>query len=181
MIRRGGNFGLLNPPVFSRADLNVPLVPPMTRIIFLQVGFCTFDSTVHYYNLKASLSQPQMLVVPDSGDPFLPIPDDLLVNLSDSRGIVDTLVENLSQVIDSIVMFMFIFIFMFTSSLLSPIFFVMSPFRLFSACIAMYDVRNPSVLLGGHKARLYAISSCGESRASKAYPVRLRKCGLSTD
>lgn len=62
-----------------------------------QVGFCTFDSNVHYYNLKASLGQPQMLVVPDHTDPFLPVPDDLLVNLSESRAVVDTLVENLAQ------------------------------------------------------------------------------------
>lgn len=62
-----------------------------------QVGFCTFDSGVHYYNLKSSLSQPQMLVVPDHTDPFLPVPDDLLVNLSESRAVVDTLVENLAQ------------------------------------------------------------------------------------
>lgn len=61
------------------------------------MGFCTFDSGVHYYNLKSSLSQPQMLVVPDHADPFLPVPDDLLVNLSESRAVVDTLVENLAQ------------------------------------------------------------------------------------
>lgn len=61
------------------------------------VGICTFDSGVHYYNLKASLSQPQMLVVPDLSDPFLPVPEDLLVNLSESRAVVDTLLENLAQ------------------------------------------------------------------------------------
>ncbi|CAM9779798.1 unnamed protein product [Pylaiella littoralis] len=61
------------------------------------VGFCTFDSSVHYYNLKSNLSQPQMLVVPDLADPFLPVPDDLLVNLSESRSVVDTLLDNLAQ------------------------------------------------------------------------------------
>lgn len=53
---------------------------------------------MHYYNLKASLSQPQMLVVPDHTDPLLPVPDDLLVNLSESRSVVDTLLESLAQV-----------------------------------------------------------------------------------
>lgn len=62
-----------------------------------QVGFCTFNSSVHYYNLKSDLSQPQMLVVPDLADPFLPVPDDLLVNLSESRSVVDTLLDNLAQ------------------------------------------------------------------------------------
>jgi hypothetical protein len=27
-----------------------------------QIGFLTFDSTLHFYNLKASLTQPQMMV-----------------------------------------------------------------------------------------------------------------------
>ncbi len=40
-----------------------------------------------------------MLVVPDLSDPFLPVPDDLLVNLSESRSVVDTLLDNLAQVI----------------------------------------------------------------------------------
>ncbi|CAM9383976.1 unnamed protein product [Scytosiphon promiscuus] len=61
------------------------------------VGFCTFDSSVHFYNLKSTLSQPQMLVVPDLADPFLPVPEDLLVNLSESRSVVDTLLDNLAQ------------------------------------------------------------------------------------
>lgn len=63
-----------------------------------QVGFCTFDSTVHHYNLKSSLSQPQILVVPDHSDPFLPAPDDLLVNLSESRAVVYTLLDSLANV-----------------------------------------------------------------------------------
>ena len=61
------------------------------------MGFCTFSSTVHYYNLKSNLSQPQMLVVPDLADPFLPVPDDLLVNLGESRSVVDTLLDSLAQ------------------------------------------------------------------------------------
>lgn len=62
------------------------------------MGFCTFDSTVHHYNLKSSLSQPQILVVPDLSDPFLPAPDDLLVNLSESRAVVYTLLDSLANV-----------------------------------------------------------------------------------
>ena len=70
---------------------------PRLRCSF-QVGFCTFDSTVHHYNLKATLSQPQILVVPDHTDPFLPAPDDLLVNLSESRAVVMTLLDSLANV-----------------------------------------------------------------------------------
>ena len=63
-----------------------------------QVGFITFDSAVHFYNLKSSLSQPQMLVVSDIDELFLPIPDDLLVNLADSRDIVESLLDALPEI-----------------------------------------------------------------------------------
>ena len=46
-----------------------------------QVGFITFDSTVQFYNLRSTLNSPQMMVCPDPNDAFLPVPEDLLVNL----------------------------------------------------------------------------------------------------
>ncbi|KAJ0970469.1 hypothetical protein J5N97_023346 [Dioscorea zingiberensis] len=60
-----------------------------------QIGFITFDSTLHFYSLKSSSTQPQMTVVSDLEDIFLPMPDDLLVNLSDSRSAVDALLDSL--------------------------------------------------------------------------------------
>ncbi|KAA8515259.1 hypothetical protein F0562_018511 [Nyssa sinensis] len=60
-----------------------------------QIGFITFDSTIHFYNLKSSLTQPQMMVVSDLDDTFVPLPDDLLVNLSESRSVVDALLDSL--------------------------------------------------------------------------------------
>lgn len=30
-----------------------------------KIGFITFDSTIHFYNLQEGLSQPQMLIVSD--------------------------------------------------------------------------------------------------------------------
>ena len=59
------------------------------------IGFITFDSSVHFYHLKSSLSQPRMLVVSDLEDVSPPIPDDLLVNLKESRDVVDALLGNL--------------------------------------------------------------------------------------
>lgn len=59
------------------------------------IGFITFDSCIHYYNLKSSLASPQMLVVSDVSDVVLPLPEDLLVNLQDSRAVVDVLLDNL--------------------------------------------------------------------------------------
>lgn len=37
-----------------------------------KVGFLTFDSTIHFYNLQEGLSQPQMLVVSDIDGTFAP-------------------------------------------------------------------------------------------------------------
>lgn len=35
-----------------------------------KIGFVTFDSTIHFYNLQEGLSQPQMLIVSDiDGEP----------------------------------------------------------------------------------------------------------------
>lgn len=40
---------------------------------------------IHFYNLNSRLSQPQMLVVSDLEDPFLPLPDDILVPVISSQ------------------------------------------------------------------------------------------------
>lgn len=65
-----------------------------------QVGFMTFDSVLHFYNLKSTLSQPQQMVVADIDDPFIPIPDDLLVNLVDSFTVVEALLDSLPSIFE---------------------------------------------------------------------------------
>ncbi|GAB4828333.1 Protein transport protein Sec24A [Ancistrocladus abbreviatus] len=60
-----------------------------------QIGFITFDSTIHFYNMKSTLTQPQMMVVSDVDDIFVPLPDDLLVNLSESRRVVEAFLDSL--------------------------------------------------------------------------------------
>ena len=44
---------------------------------------------------ESSLTQPQMVVMSDTDDPFVPLPDDLLVNLADSRAVVEALLDSL--------------------------------------------------------------------------------------
>lgn len=72
-----------------------------------QVSLICYDSAVHFFNLGAGLSVPQMVTVADIADVFLPLPDDLLVNLSESKELVDALLERLpamfagTQVLDS--------------------------------------------------------------------------------
>ena len=60
-----------------------------------QVGFITVDSSLHFYNLNASVSEPQMLVVSELDDVFLPTPAHLMVNLSDSRELIQSFLEKL--------------------------------------------------------------------------------------
>ncbi|XP_030224960.1 protein transport protein Sec24B isoform X1 [Gadus morhua] len=67
---------------------NLDKLPGDTR---MRVGFLTFDSTVHFYNLQQGLSQPQMLVVSDIDDIFIPSHDSLMVNLKDSLELVKDL------------------------------------------------------------------------------------------
>ncbi|XP_065130703.2 protein transport protein Sec24B isoform X1 [Paramisgurnus dabryanus] len=83
--------GYLN--VFCQSLLdNLEKLPGDTRT---RVGFLTFDSTVHFYNLQEGLSQPQMLVVSDIDDIFIPTHDSLLVNLKESKELVKDLLNSL--------------------------------------------------------------------------------------
>ncbi|XP_017275434.1 protein transport protein Sec24A isoform X2 [Kryptolebias marmoratus] len=65
-----------------------------------KVGFITFDSTIHFYNLQEGLSQPQMLIVSDIEDIFLPTPDSLLVNLNESKELVEDLLKSLPSLFE---------------------------------------------------------------------------------
>jgi len=58
-----------------------------------QVGLITFDSTLHFYNLSGNT--PQMMVVPEVEETFLPLPSDLLVNLHERLDSITSLFEKL--------------------------------------------------------------------------------------
>jgi len=62
-----------------------------------KIGFITYDNSVHYYNLASDLNQPQMLVVSDLKELFVPLPDNLLVNLQESRAVVDSFLDSLPE------------------------------------------------------------------------------------
>lgn len=61
----------------------------------LRFGLITYDASVHFYNLRSTLKQPQMFVVSDTEKVFLPQPDDLIVNVSDSIDVINSLLDNL--------------------------------------------------------------------------------------
>ncbi|KAI8073006.1 Sec23/Sec24 trunk domain-containing protein [Gongronella butleri] len=60
-----------------------------------KIGILTFDKSVHFYNLHASLPQAQMLVVPDIEDMFVPFQDGFLVDSHASRDIILELLDAL--------------------------------------------------------------------------------------
>ncbi|PON36117.1 Zinc finger, FYVE/PHD-type [Parasponia andersonii] len=59
------------------------------------VGIATFDSTIHFYNLKRALQQPLMLIVPDVQDVYTPLQTDVLVPLSECRQHLELLLESI--------------------------------------------------------------------------------------
>ncbi|XP_068161056.1 protein transport protein Sec24C isoform X2 [Antennarius striatus] len=69
--------------------------PEMDSVV--QVGFVTYNKVLHFYNVKSSLAQPQMLVVSDVSDMFLPLLDGFLVNVNESRLVIESLLDQIPQ------------------------------------------------------------------------------------
>ena len=58
-----------------------------------QVGLLTYDAALHYYALRPNSAAPHMMVVADVSEPFLPTPEDLLVNLAECRGVLEAALD----------------------------------------------------------------------------------------
>lgn len=56
-----------------------------------QIGFVTFNSAVHFYSIADGFNQPHEITVVDIDDPFLPCPDNLLINLKECRELLKDL------------------------------------------------------------------------------------------
>ncbi|XP_053957930.1 protein transport protein Sec24C [Anastrepha ludens] len=63
----------------------------------MRVGFITYNSTVHFYNIKSSLAQPQMMVVGDVQDMFMPLLDGFLCHPEESEALIDALMEQIPK------------------------------------------------------------------------------------
>uniref|UniRef100_A0A4W4EZP2 Protein transport protein Sec24C n=1 Tax=Electrophorus electricus TaxID=8005 RepID=A0A4W4EZP2_ELEEL len=61
----------------------------------IRVGFVTYNKVLHFYNVKASLAQPQMMVVSDVADMFVPLLDGFLVNVAESRVVIESLLDQI--------------------------------------------------------------------------------------
>ena len=65
-----------------------------------RLGFLAVDSSLHYFSIPRDGSDspdPKMLVVSDLDEPFLPIPGDLLITLSESRDNVELFLDKLQD------------------------------------------------------------------------------------
>ncbi|KAB8260455.1 protein transport protein sec24 [Aspergillus pseudonomiae] len=65
-----------------------------------RLGFIAVDSSLHYFSIPrdgSENSDPRMLVVSDLDEPFLPIPGDLLVTLSECRENIETFLDKLQE------------------------------------------------------------------------------------
>ncbi|MFH4983012.1 hypothetical protein AB6A40_009721 [Gnathostoma spinigerum] len=63
----------------------------------MRVGFATYDQTVHFYNLKNSVGHPEMLVVGDIADIFVPIVDGFLVTVDEATGSIESLLIEIER------------------------------------------------------------------------------------
>uniref|UniRef100_A0A8C3LKM9 SC24C protein n=1 Tax=Chrysolophus pictus TaxID=9089 RepID=A0A8C3LKM9_CHRPC len=63
----------------------------------IRVGFVTYNKVLHFYNVKSSLAQPQMMVVSDVADMFVPLLDGFLVNASESRTVIASLLDQIPE------------------------------------------------------------------------------------
>ncbi|KAG7283429.1 hypothetical protein CRUP_031482 [Coryphaenoides rupestris] len=133
--------GYLNVVCQSLLD-NISALPGDTRT---KVGFITFDSTIHFYNLQEGLSQPQMLIVSDIEDIFLPTPDSLLVNLNECKELVQDLLKSLPHIFEKT---------METQSALGPA--LQAAFKLLSPTggrVSVFQTQLPNLGVGALKSR----------------------------
>jgi len=71
---------------------NLDKIPGDSRT---QIGFITYNSSLHFYNLSDSLSQPRMMIYPDLDELVLPMPDNLMINLNENKESIQIFLQSL--------------------------------------------------------------------------------------
>ncbi|XP_015802499.3 protein transport protein Sec24D [Nothobranchius furzeri] len=61
----------------------------------VKVGFVTYNKVLHFYNVKSALAQPQMLVVSDTAEMFVPLLDGFLVDYQESKAVICNLLDQI--------------------------------------------------------------------------------------
>lgn len=60
-----------------------------------QIGFLTYNSMIHYYNLNSKNKMPAQIIIPDSKDCDIPLYEGILVNFQESKQQIFTLLDSL--------------------------------------------------------------------------------------
>lgn len=63
----------------------------------MKVGFMTYDKNINFYNINSALAQPQQLTVGDVEDMFVPMAEGLMVDVTESEAVIDSLMEQLPR------------------------------------------------------------------------------------
>ena len=66
-----------------------------------QVGFITYSSSIHFYNMSDALSQPRMMIYPDLDELILPMPDSLMVNLHENRESIANFLQSMPSLFNN--------------------------------------------------------------------------------
>ncbi|EDV22255.1 uncharacterized protein TRIADDRAFT_29202 [Trichoplax adhaerens] len=61
----------------------------------IRVGIITYDKSIQFYNLKDSLVTPQMLVVADTEDVFIPLLDGFFVKPAEAKSMLQSVAEQI--------------------------------------------------------------------------------------
>merc|ERR1719309_1527330 len=61
----------------------------------MKVGFMTYDSKINFYNCNSLLAQPQQMTVGDVDDMFVPLAEGLMVDVSQSESVIDSLLQSI--------------------------------------------------------------------------------------
>ncbi|KAH1004221.1 hypothetical protein HUJ04_004007 [Dendroctonus ponderosae] len=64
----------------------------------MRVGFITYNSSVHFYNIKGTLAGPQMMIVGDTQEMFMPLLDGFLCTPEESEAVIDSLMEQIPTI-----------------------------------------------------------------------------------
>ncbi|XP_036306070.1 protein transport protein Sec24D [Pipistrellus kuhlii] len=78
--------------VLERLPREEPEAPSAVR-----VGFVTYNKVLHFFNVKSNLAQPQMMVVTDVAEVFVPLLDGFLVNYHESQAVIHNLLDQIPE------------------------------------------------------------------------------------
>jgi hypothetical protein len=66
-----------------------------TETSYMRASFITYNSTVHFYHIRGYLAQPQMIVVEDVEDMFMPLLEGFLYDPVESETAINSLMEQI--------------------------------------------------------------------------------------